>query len=129
MLSKLPPRERQIVDLLYQRGDLAVAEICEALPDHPSGSAVRTMLKRLEDKGFVRRTESEKGYLYSPAVADSVARKTALSEVVRVFFNNSPAGAATALLGMSERLDSSELDELEAMIARARAAKNRKGAK
>ena len=128
MLSKLPPRERQIVDLLYQRGDLAVAEICESLPDNPSGSAVRTMLKRLEDKGFVRRTESEKGYLYSPAVADSVARKTALSEVVRVFFNNSPAGAATALLGMSERLDSSELDELEAMIARARAAKNGKGA-
>ena len=129
MLSKLPPRERQIVDLLYQRGDLAVAEICEALPDNPSGSAVRTMLKRLEDKGFVRRTESERGYVYSPAVADSVARKTALSEVVRVFFNNSPAGAATALLGMSERLDSSELDELEAMIARARAAKNGKGAK
>ena len=129
MLSKLPPRERQIVDLLYQRGDLAVAEICEALPDNPSGSAVRTMLKRLEDKGYVRRTDSEKGYLYSPAVADSVARKTALSEVVRVFFNNSPAGAATALLGMSERLDSSELDELEAMIARARAAKNGKGAK
>ena len=129
MLSKLPPRERQIVELLYQRGDLAVAEICEALPDNPSGSAIRTMLKRLEDKGFVRRTDSEKGYLYSPAVADSVARKTALSEVVRVFFNNSPAGAATALLGMSERLDSSELDELEAMIARARAAKNGKGAK
>jgi len=129
MLSNLPPKERQIVDLLYQRGDLAVAEICEALPDNPSGSAVRTMLKRLEDKGFVRRTDSEKGYLYSPAVADSVARKTALSEVVRVFFNNSPAGAATALLGMSERLDSSELDELEAMIARARAAKNGKGAK
>ena len=129
MLSKLPPRERQIVDLLYQRGDLAVAEICEALPDNPSGSAVRTMLKRLEDKGFVRRTDSDKGYLYSPAVADSIARKTALSEVVRVFFNNSPAGAATALLGMSERLDTSELDELEAMIARARAAKNGKGAK
>ena len=128
MLSKLPPRERQIVDLLYQRGDLAVAEICDALPDNPSGSAIRTMLKRLEDKGFVRRTESDKGYVYSPAVADSVARKNALSEVVRVFFNNSPAGAATALLGMSERLDSSELDELEAMIARARAAKNGKGA-
>ena len=129
MLSKLPPRERQIVDLLYQRGDLAVAEICEALPDNPSGSAVRTMLKRLEDKGFVRRTESDKGFVYSPAVSDSVARKSALSEVVRVFFNNSPAGAATALLGMSDRLDTSELDELEAMIAKARGAKNGKGAK
>ena len=129
MLNRLPPKERQIVDLLYQRGDLAVAEICDALPNNPSGSAVRTMLKRLEDKGFVRRTDSDKGFVFSPVVEDSVARKSALSEVVRVFFNNSPAGAATALLGMSERLDTSELDELEAMIARARAAKNGKGAK
>jgi predicted transcriptional regulator len=129
MLSKLPPRERQIVDLLYQRSGLAVAEICDALPDKPSGSAIRTMLKRLEDKGFVRRTESDKGFVYSPAVSDSVARKSALSEVVRVFFNNSPAGAATALLGMSDRLDTSQLDELEAMIAKARAEKNGKGAK
>ena len=127
MLSKLPPRERQIVDLLYQRGALAVADICESLPDQPSGSAVRTMLKRLEDKGFVTRSESERGYLYSPALEENVARKSALSEVVRVFFGGSPAGAATALLGMSDRLDASELDQLEQMIARARASKAAKG--
>jgi predicted transcriptional regulator len=126
MLSKLPPRERQIVNLLYEQGELAVAEICDSLPDRPSGSAVRTMLKRLEVKGFVRRQESERGFIYSPAVADSVARRTALSEVVRVFFNGSTAGAASALLGMSDRLDSSQLDEIEAMIARARAAKEGK---
>lgn len=129
MLNKLPPRERQIVDLLYQQGDLPVAEICESLPDNPSGSAVRTMLKRLEDKGFVRRRESDKGFVYSPVVSDAVASKTALSDVVRVFFNNSPAGAATALLGMSDRLDGSELDEIEAMIAKARAAKHGKEAR
>ena len=123
MLNKLPPRERQIVDLLYQRADLTVAEICDILPDQPSGSAVRTMLKRLEDKGFVRRSDSERGFVYSPAVADTVARKTALTDVVRTFFNGSPVSAASALLGMSERLDSDELDELEQMIARARAAK------
>lgn len=127
MLSKLPPRERQIVDLLYERGDMAVADICDALPDQPSGSAVRTMLKRLEDKGFVRRTDSERGYLFSPAVDDAVARKSALSEIVRVFFGGSPAGAATALLGMSDRLDGNELDQLEEMIARARASKAAKG--
>ena len=120
MLNKLPPRERQIVDLLYQRGEMAVADLCDALPDQLSGSAVRAMLKRLEDKGYVRRQESERGYLFSPVVADSVARRSALSEVVRVFFNGSATGAATALLGMSDRLDSTELDELEAMIARAR---------
>ncbi len=54
MLNKLPPRERQIVDLLFERGDMAVSDLCEALPDPLSGSAVRAMLKRLEDKGFVR---------------------------------------------------------------------------
>ena len=123
MLNKLPPRERQIVDLLYVHGDMAVADICNALPDPLSGSAVRAMLKRLEDKGVVHRHESERGFLYSPVVADSVARRSALSEVVRVFFNGSPTGAASALLGMSDRLDVGELDDLEAMIARARAAK------
>jgi predicted transcriptional regulator len=123
MLSKLPPREKQIVDILYERGALAVADICEALPDPLSGSAVRAMLKRLEDKGFVRRSESERGYLYSPVVSDAVAKKSALSEIVRVFFNGSAASAATALLGMSDRLDTDELKDLENMIAHARKAK------
>ncbi len=126
MLSKLPPRERQIVDLLYERGEMAVAEICEGLPDTLSGSAVRAMLQRLERKGYVQREDSERGFLYSPAVADTVARKSALGEVVRVFFNGSAAGAATALLGMSDRLDHQDLDELEQMIAKARAAKGGK---
>ena len=123
MLSKLPPRERQIVDLLYERGAMAVAEICDSLPDRLSGSAVRAMLQRLERKGFVQREDSDRGFLYSPVVADAVARKSALSEVVRVFFNGSAAGAATALLGMSDRLDQDELLRLEQMIAEARAAK------
>ena len=123
MLSKLPPRERQIVDLLYEHGAMAVAEICDALPDRLSGSAVRAMLQRLERKGYVQREDSERGFVYSPAVADSVARKSALSEVVRVFFNGSAAGAPTALLGMSDRLDPDELKRLEDMIAKARAAK------
>ena len=120
MLSKLPPRERQIVDILYERGALAVADICEALPVQLSGSAVRAMLKRLEDKGYVSRTESERGFLYSPTLSDTVAKKSALSEIVRVFFNGSPASAASALLGMSDKLKDDELSELEKMIARAR---------
>ncbi|MES2120933.1 MAG: BlaI/MecI/CopY family transcriptional regulator [Pseudomonadota bacterium] len=123
MLSKLPPRERQIVDVLYQRGALPVAEICDALPVQLSGSAVRAMLKRLEDKGFVQRTESERGFLYSPVVSENAAKKSALSEIVKTFFNGSPASAASALLGMSDRLKENELDELEQMIARARQAK------
>ena len=126
MLSKLPPRERQIVDILYQNGSLSVAEICDALPVQLSGSAVRAMLKRLEDKGYVQRTDSDRGYLYSPAVSETAAKKSALSDVVRTFFNGSPASAASALLGMSDKIDRDELDALEAMIARARQAKEGK---
>ena len=126
MLSKLPPRERQIVDILYARGPSAVSDIVDALPDQLSGSAVRAMLKRLEDKGFVQRSDSERGFLYSPSVSDSVAKKSALSEIVRVFFNGSPASAASALLGMSDRLKQEEIDEIEAMIARARQVKGNK---
>jgi len=126
MLSKIPPRERQIVDILYERGPLPVADICDALPDQLSGSAVRAMLKRLEDKGYVQRTDSDRGYLYSPAVSETAAKKSALSDVVRTFFNGSPASAASALLGMSDKIDRDELDALEAMIARARQAKEGK---
>ena len=119
MLNKLPPRERQIVDLLFEQGQMAVSDLCEALPDPLSGSAVRAMLKRLEDKGYVRRIESDRGFLFSPTMSDATASKS----VVKTFFNGSAAGAATALLGMSDALDTNELDELEAMIARARLAK------
>jgi predicted transcriptional regulator len=123
MLSKLPPRERQIVDVLYQRGALPVSEICDALPVQLSGSAVRAMLKRLEDKGFVQRSDSDRGFLYSPVVSETAAKKSALSDIVKTFFNGSPASAARALLGMSDRLKEDELDELEQMLALARKAK------
>jgi predicted transcriptional regulator len=127
MLKSLPPREREIVDLLYERGGLTAAEISVALYGQSGGSAARTMLGRLEHKGFVRRTDSPRGYLYQPAVPDSRARTAALKELVRVFFKGSPADAATALLGMSERIDESELDKLEGLLAEARTAR-RKGA-
>jgi predicted transcriptional regulator len=105
MLSQLPPRERQIVDLLYEGGSRTVADICDALPDRLTGSAVRAMLKRLEDKGFVRREESERGFLFSPTLPDTQARRTALGQVVRTFFNGSPVSAASALLGMAQQPD------------------------
>jgi predicted transcriptional regulator len=123
MLDRLPPRERQIVDLLYQRGAMAVADVCDALPDRLSASAVRAMLTRLEQKGFVQREASDRGFLFSPTVAENKASTNALGHIVRTFFNGSTASAASALLGMSARLDDAELDELEAMIAAARARK------
>ncbi len=120
MLDKLPPRERQIVDLLYVRGDATVAELCDALPVALSASAVRAMLTRLEGKSVVRRRQSDRGYVYAPAVPQTAAKQSALTQVVRVFFNGSPVGAASALLGMSDKLQDEELDELERLIAEAR---------
>lgn len=120
MLSELPPRERQIVDILYERGASNVGEIVGALGDGISGSAVRAMLQRLERKGFVAREQGERGFVYTPSVPEKAARKSALSQVVRVFFNGSATSAAAALLGMEEELDKADLDELEQLIERAR---------
>ena len=123
MSSQLPPRERQIVDLLYERGALTVADLCAALPDRLSGSAVRAMLKRLEDKGFVRREAGERGFAFSPTTTGKQARRSALGHIVRTYFNGSAVSAASALLGMANSHDERELDELEAMIAKARQAR------
>ena len=101
MLSALPPRERQIVDILYERGPCLVGDICTALDDEVSGSAVRAMLKRLEDKGFVSREPSEAGFRYAPAVPENAARKSALGQVVKTFFNNSPVGSSVPFLSRS----------------------------
>jgi predicted transcriptional regulator len=125
MLNNLAPRERQIVDMLYARGASTVGDLCAALPVELSASAVRAMLTRLEAKGFVRREASERGFLYAPAVSESSARKSALKQVVSTFFNGSPASAATALLGMSEKLSEAELDDLEQLLSNARKEKRK----
>ena len=125
MLDRLPPRVRQIVDLLYARGDSTVAEICESLPVALTSNAVRAMLTRLEGKGFVTRTHTERGFVFAPAVPETTAKRSALQQVVRTFFNGSPAGAASALLDMTEDLDEAELDDLERLIAEARKGKSK----
>ena len=120
MLSKLPPRESQIVDILYERGALPVADICDALPDQLSGSAVRAMLKRLEDKGFVPRSKSDRGFLYSPMVSDSVAKKSALSDIVKTSSTARRRARRAPCSGCPTGSMTDELDELEQMIANAR---------
>ncbi|WP_186401243.1 BlaI/MecI/CopY family transcriptional regulator [Sphingopyxis sp. P1IMeth2] len=120
MLSSLPPREREIIDILYERGASTVTEIGEALPAELSGSAIRAMLKRLEAKGFVVREASDRGFLYAPSVEEKTASKSALTQVVRVFFNGSATSAAAALLGMQDKMSAGDLDELEKLIAEAR---------
>src|SRR3546814_7104087 len=97
MRSSLPPREREIVDILYERGPSTVSEIGAALSDALTGSAISAMLKRLEAKGFVARIASDRGFLHATSVEGKAASKSALSQVVRVFLNGSLDRKSTRL--------------------------------
>ena len=117
----LSRRERQILDILYQRGRATAAEVHEALPKAPSYSAVRALLRILEEKGHVRHETEGTRYLYRPAVPREKARRTALTHLVETFFDGSAAQAAAAMLDASDgRLTKDELDRLAERIERAR---------
>jgi predicted transcriptional regulator len=120
LIEKLPPRERQVFEALLALGTGTVADLQARIPDAPGGSAMRAMLARLERKGFVSHAAIDHQNIYRAKVPAAAARKSALSQLVRTFFDNSPAAAATALLGMEEQLDSEQLDALEALIRKAR---------
>ncbi len=120
MIDKLPPRERQVFETLLSLGKATVAELQAGIPDAPSPSAMRAMLSRLERKGFVSHKAVEHQNIYSAAVPAAAARKSALSQLVRTFFNDRPAEAATALLGMQKSIAPDQLDALEALIRKAR---------
>ncbi|MFN3945463.1 MAG: BlaI/MecI/CopY family transcriptional regulator [Allosphingosinicella sp.] len=120
MIDRIPPRERQVFETLLSLGDATVSDIEENMPDAPTSSAIRAMLARLERKGFVSRRLVEQKNLWSAVVPEAAARRSALSQLVRTFFQNSPASAATALLGMQEKIEPEYLDELEKLIRKAR---------
>jgi predicted transcriptional regulator len=117
----LSRRERQIVDILYAQGRATAAEVQSALPDPPSYSAVRALLRILEDKGHVRHEQDGPRYVYLPTVGPDRAKKTALRHVLQTFFNGSAEQALSALLDESDtRLSDHELDRLARLIDRAR---------
>jgi predicted transcriptional regulator len=117
----LSRRERQIVDILYTQGRATAAEVQSALPDPPSYSAVRAMLRILEEKGHIRHEQDGPRYVYLPTVAPESAQKTALRHVLHTFFNGSAEQALSALLDESDtRLSDHELDRLAKVIDRAR---------
>jgi len=118
--TKLPRREREILDVLFQLGTEASAEeIRERLSDPPSYSAVRAMLAKLEAKGAVKHREKGLRYVYSPTMPRTAARRSALKRMVQVFFDGSAGQAMTALLN-EEKWSEEELDQLAKEIERAR---------
>lgn len=117
----LSRRERQIVDALYKLGRASAAEVRAELPDAPSYSAVRALLRILEDKGHVRHEQDGPRYVYAPTVARDSAKRYAMRHLLQTFFDGSAAQAMSALLDVSSsRLSDSELDRLEQLIDLAR---------
>jgi predicted transcriptional regulator len=119
--AALSRRERQIMDLVYAAQRATASEIQRQLPDDLSSSTVRTLLRILESKGYLRHGEEGLRYVYEPAVPRETARKSALQRILRTFFDGSAQQAVAALLDPKAfHLSETELDELSALIEKAR---------
>jgi len=115
----LGARERQIMDILFSMNEASVSEVRERLPDPPSYSAVRTMIRLLESKGLLKHRQQGTKYIYRPTVSKQIASSRALNHLVKTFFGNSPGDAVAALLE-SEQLSHDDLTRIESLIQQAR---------
>jgi predicted transcriptional regulator len=117
----LSRRERQIMDVVYRLGRATAAEVKEALPDPPSYSSVRALLRVLEEKGHLRHEQDGPRYVFMPTVPRDKARRSALRQLVQTFFEGSTAQAVAALLGEpGAKLTDDDLDRLSHLIDQAR---------
>jgi BlaI family penicillinase repressor len=119
--TALPRRERQVMDILHRRTGATVAEIMADLPDPPTYSAVRSVLRILSEKALIKHREDGPRYIYYPAEPTETAREDVLAHVVRTYFGDSPEQAVTALLRMSDvDLSDADIKRLRNSIRRAR---------
>lgn len=121
MSKELSRRERQIMDIIHRGAQVTAAEVRSRLPDPPSYSSVRTLLRVLEDKGHVRHKKDGQRYVYYPRESRERARRSAFRRLLRTFCGDSVEEAVAALLDMEEaNLTQAELDRLAQMIEEAR---------
>jgi BlaI family transcriptional regulator, penicillinase repressor len=119
----LSRRERQIMDILYQRGKSSASEVRETMPDAPSYSAVRAMLRVLEDKGHIKHKSEGLRYVYLPIVTRDKAKRSAVRHLLDTFFSDAPAEVVAALLDVSStKMTREELDRMAEMIENAKQA-------
>lgn len=117
----LSRRERQIMDVIYRLGRATAADVMDGLPDPPSYSAVRALLRVLEDKGHLKHESDGPRYVFLPTVPRERARASALKQILHTFFDGSTERAVAALLDLSSaKLSDSELDNLSHLITQAR---------
>ena len=127
IMAKSPPpaslsrRERQIMDVVYRLGRAAVGDVLERIPDPPSYSAVRALMRILEEKGHLTHEQDGPRYVYLPTVPADTAQRSALTHLVRTFFQGSTGAAVAALLDLDDgALSEAELERLSKMIDQAR---------
>lgn len=113
-------RQRQVLDTLYRLGEGSVADVRREMPEDLSYSAVRSVLRELEEKDLVKHREKELRYLYSPVVARSRASRAALSHMLKTFFDDDPAHAMKALLDVTKHRKNVDFAELKRLVERAR---------
>jgi BlaI family penicillinase repressor len=117
----LSRRERQIMDFLFRVGRATAAEVREGLSDAPSYSAIRALLRILEQKGHIRHEEEGRAYVYLPSVRRDAARQSALSHLLKTFFDNSAEQALAAMLAIKgEKMSEAELERMSRLIEAAR---------
>jgi predicted transcriptional regulator len=117
----LSRRERQIMDIVYRLGSASASDVRENLPDAPSYSAVRALLRILEDKGHLKHAFDGPRYVYAPTVSRPVAQKSALKQMVKTFFDGSTSNAVAALLDMSASdFSKAELERLSTLVEQAK---------
>jgi len=113
--STLGKRERQIMEIIYRRGRATAAEVLSDLPDPPTYSAVRGMLRYLEDKELLKHEQDGPRYVYSPISSPREVRASAVGHLLRTFFDGSVSTAVAALLS-SKRLSRSEYERLAKLL-------------
>lgn len=119
--TALTRRERQIMDIIYRLGKATANEVREQMAEAPSYSAVRALLRILEDKGHLTHHQDGPRYVFEPTVAADAASASALQRVVSTFFGGSPEKAVAALLELSDAdIDDDEYQRLSALIEKAR---------
>lgn len=114
-------RERQIMDAIFELGEASVADVLARLPDPPSYSAVRTMIRYLEGKGYLRHRRVGVKYVYRPTEPKETVSRSALSHLIKTFFGGSAPDTVAAILDVSsENLADDDFDRIEQLIAEAR---------
>lgn len=116
LTTNLSRRERQIMDVIYRHGRVTAAEVLAELPEPPGYSAVRAMLRLLEEKGHIRHEQDGPRYVYLPTVNREKARRTAMRHLVRTFFDGSTEDAVAALLQSDSGIGEDELSRLSKLI-------------